>query len=125
MASTIKKPWGREVLYARGPGYAGKIITVEKGRRLSLQYHVRKHETIYVLQGRFVLRLGGRERVLAAGASAVIPPRTVHRFDARFGRVVLLEASTPELTDVVRLEDDYGRATKAPARRTDASRRKK
>ncbi|MBI5882401.1 MAG: cupin domain-containing protein [Elusimicrobia bacterium] len=110
MVTVIRKPWGREILYALGPGYAGKIIVVEKGRRLSLQYHARKHETIYVLEGRLVLRLGRRERVLGPGKGAVIPPKTVHRFEARFGRVRVLEVSTPELKDVVRLEDDYHRA---------------
>lgn len=110
MVTVIRKPWGREIVYARHPKYAGKIIIVERGRRLSLQYHRKKHETIYVLEGRFVLRLGGRERVLKAGAAVSIPPRKVHRFEARFGRVTILEASTSELEDVVRLEDDFGRA---------------
>ncbi|MBI4678332.1 MAG: cupin domain-containing protein [Elusimicrobia bacterium] len=109
--SVIKKPWGREILYARHPRYAGKVIVVNGGHRLSLQYHVEKHETIFVLDGRLVLRLGERSRVLKAGMAAAIPPRTVHRFEARFGRVTVLEASTPELDDVVRLEDDYGRTS--------------
>ncbi|MFA6317386.1 MAG: cupin domain-containing protein [Elusimicrobiota bacterium] len=109
MATVIRKPWGREILYALGPGYAGKIIIVERGRRLSLQYHERKHETIHVLEGRLVLRIEDRERVLKAGSGAVIPPGTVHRFEARFGRVTVLEVSTPELSDVVRLEDDFDR----------------
>lgn len=107
---TVQKPWGHEVWYARSKRYVGKILVINKGHRLSRQYHKVKHETIYTLKGRFVLEIGRRRRVMTPGAGAVIPPGTIHRFIARYGRVTILEVSTPEVDDVVRLTDDYGRA---------------
>jgi mannose-6-phosphate isomerase len=106
----VPKPWGYEIWYAQAPKYVGKILVVNKGHRLSLQYHKKKHETVYVLKGRFVLELAGKKRIAKEGEAFQIPPKTIHRFDARFGRVTLLEASTPEVWDVVRLSDDYGRS---------------
>ncbi|MDX6770818.1 MAG: cupin domain-containing protein [Elusimicrobiota bacterium] len=105
----IKKPWGRELLFARHARYVGKIIVIEKGHRLSLQYHRKKHETVYVLAGRLRLTLGRGTRTLGPGASFAVPPGRTHRFAAVGGRVTLVEVSTPELDDVVRLQDDYGR----------------
>ena len=105
----VEKPWGRELIYARAPKYVGKILVINKGERLSRQYHKVKHETIYVLKGRLSLELKGRTRLAAPGSVFAIPPRAVHRFSAPRGRVTLLEVSTPELWDVVRLSDDYGR----------------
>lgn len=106
---TVPKPWGHEIWYAQGPGYVGKILVIEKGHRLSLQYHKKKHETIYVLRGRLLLELNGRKSVQKPGAACPIPPKAVHRFAAPYGRVTLLEASSPQIWDVVRLEDDYRR----------------
>ena len=114
----VVKPWGYELWWARAKSYVCKLIVVEKGKRLSLQYHKRKHETIYVLRGRLKLRLGRREVVLAPGSSVPIPPGTVHRFQAPYGRVTLFEASTPEVWDVVRLQDDYGRVARARSRKS-------
>lgn len=108
-AKTVKKPWGREIIYAAGPRYVGKIIVIEKGHRLSLQFHKRKHETLYSLEGRCVVEMNGRRRVAPQGTAFVIPPKTVHRFEARYGRVTLLEVSTGQPDDIVRIEDDYGR----------------
>jgi quercetin dioxygenase-like cupin family protein len=106
----IKKPWGHELLFALAPRkYAGKMLIIEKGGRLSLQYHRRKHESLYVLEGRLTLRLGGRTRVAGPGSAFSVPPGTIHRFEAHHGRVTLIEVSTTELEDVVRLSDDYGR----------------
>ena len=106
----IAKPWGHELIFALAPGrYAGKLLVVEKGKRLSLQYHRRKHESLYVLKGKLTLKLGKRTHVAGPGAAFAIPAGTVHRFEARHGRVTLIEASTAELDDVVRLSDDYGR----------------
>jgi mannose-6-phosphate isomerase-like protein (cupin superfamily) len=113
MSATVKtvlKPWGREIWYACNRLYVGKILFIKKGHRLSLQYHKRKHETLYTLKGRFILEKGGRKTVLGAGSAFEIPPKTVHRFEARFGPVTLLEVSTPQVSDIVRLADDYGRA---------------
>ncbi len=108
----IIKPWGHELLFAKAKKYVGKILIIESGHRLSLQYHRRKHESLFVLRGRLGLRLGRKMRTVGPGTAFTIPPRTVHRFEAPKGRVTLLEVSTPELWDVVRIDDDYGRRGK-------------
>lgn len=105
----IEKPWGHEVWFARHKRYVGKILVINKKHRLSRQYHRVKHETIYVLRGRLALELGSRERIVTEGEAFPIAPGTVHRFAAPHGQVTLLEVSTPEVSDVVRLSDDYGR----------------
>ena len=108
----VPKPWGHELWWAQAERYVGKLLVIEKGKRLSLQYHKKKHETIFTLRGRLKLRLGARTRVLGPGTAVPIPPLTVHRFEAPFGRVTLLEVSTPEVWDVVRLQDDFGRGVR-------------
>jgi mannose-6-phosphate isomerase-like protein (cupin superfamily) len=105
----VTKPWGWELWFAQSKHYVGKIIFIRKGHRLSRQYHRRKHETIYSEKSRWLLELGSRRRVMKPGDLAVIKPRQVHRFCAPFEDVRLLEVSTPQVTDVVRLHDDYGR----------------
>ena len=104
----IEKPWGREIWYAHTDRYAGKILEVTRGHLLSLQKHRVKHETLYLLSGRVRLTLGDREVEWAPGTAVEIAPETVHRMEA-LEDSVLLEVSTPELDDVVRLEDRYGR----------------
>ncbi|MBI3288715.1 MAG: cupin domain-containing protein [Elusimicrobia bacterium] len=111
-AETVPKPWGRELIFAKAPKYVGKILVIEKGHRLSLQYHRKKHESLYVLRGRLGLRLGRTTRIVGPGSAFSIPPGTIHRFEAPKGRVTLIEVSTPEIWDVVRLKDDYGRGEK-------------
>lgn len=108
----IPKPWGHEMIFARTKKYVGKILVIEKGHRLSLQLHRRKHESLMVLRGRLKLRLGKKTSTVGPGAAFTVPPRTIHRFEAPKGRVTLIEVSTPELWDVVRLQDDYGRRGK-------------
>lgn len=105
----VSKPWGHELIFARTRKYVGKILVINKGHRLSLQLHRRKHESLLVLRGRLRLTLAGKTATLDPGKAFTIPPRTVHRFEAPQGRVTLVEVSTPELWDVVRLQDDYGR----------------
>ena len=105
---TVDKPWGREVWWAVGAAYAAKRLEIRAGHALSLQYHERKHETLYFLSGRVRLRLGDREMEVGPGHVAVVPPGTVHRLEA-LADAVIFEVSTPELGDVVRLEDRYGR----------------
>ena len=106
----VPKPWGHELIWALVPGrFAGKLLVIEKGHRLSLQYHRRKHESVFVLDGRLTLTLNKRTITVGKGKAYEIPPKTVHRFAARHGRVTLLEVSTTELDDVVRISDDYGR----------------
>jgi mannose-6-phosphate isomerase len=104
----VDKPWGMEEWLAVGARIAMKRITVRAGRRLSLQRHEQKEEAWLVLQGRAKVRFGDVEGEMIAGDVLHLPPGTVHRIEA-VDDVVLLEASTAELTDVVRLEDDYGR----------------
>lgn len=115
----VAKPWGNERIWAWTTRYVGKVLTIETGKRLSLQYHERKDEWILVLDGRLRLTLADEtgathDRDLAPGDSAHIPVGYVHRYEAiETCRVV--EVSTPELEDVVRLQDDFGReGTSAP-----------
>ena len=110
---TVDKPWGRELIWAVTDRYVGKIITVEAGKRLSLQYHERKDEWIHVLRGRLLLTLEDEhgeieDRELGPGDGAHVPTRRRHRYTG-IDTVTLVEVSTPELDDVVRLEDDFGR----------------
>ncbi len=105
----VKKPWGKEIWFAQAPKYVGKILIINKGHRLSKQYHKVKHETLFTLRGRYMMEMNGMLKVMLPGSVAMVPPGTVHRMEARFGRVTLLEVSTPEVHDVVRLSDDYGR----------------
>tara|TARA_B100000131_G_scaffold309397_1_gene339822 strand:- start:1590 stop:1940 length:351 start_codon:yes stop_codon:yes gene_type:complete len=109
----IEKPWGNEVIFAHTDKYVGKILTINKGHRLSRQYHEIKDETIYVSEGTLSLELGEGDKVtelqLNEGHAFHIEPGVIHRFCAPYGCVKLLEVSTPELDDIVRLEDNYGR----------------
>jgi mannose-6-phosphate isomerase len=116
----VDKPWGHEEVFALVEGrYCGKAIHVTAGHALSLQYHERKDEVIAVQSGRAQLEVGPSEDALetfelAPGERVHLPPGVRHRITA-LTDVVLLEASTPELDDVVRLEDRYGReGTAAP-----------
>src|ERR1700746_1908798 len=108
----VAKPWGYEVIWARTDRYVGKILHIEPGHVLSLQYHNKKDETIYVLKGEIVLRVQQGdtliERPLVEGESFHIHPKLIHQFEAVVASD-LLEASTPEIDDVVRLKDRYGR----------------
>src|ERR1035437_4483923 len=107
---TVKKPWGQELIFASAPGlYLGKILTINKGARLSLQYHTKKHETLYVLKGRCLMEIKGKKAVYKPGDAAPIPTGVRHRFAAPYGRVTLLEVSTYHPDDTVRLKDDYNR----------------
>jgi len=105
------KPWGYELLFAHSEYYVGKILFIKKGHRLSRQYHEQKDETIFVLNGKLNLVLNKSEDliILEQGDSYRINPLIIHRMEAKEGDVKLVEVSTPELNDIVRLEDDYGR----------------
>ena len=110
----VEKPWGYELIWSKTEHYAGKILFVRAGESLSLQFHKVKDEAWYVLSGRAELELGAPgERVLnseivGAGGAFHFPPGTVHRVTA-VEDTTILEVSTPQLEDVVRLEDRYGR----------------
>jgi mannose-6-phosphate isomerase len=108
----VEKPWGHELIWARTDRYVGKVLHIEPGHVLSLQYHRKKDETIYVLKGEIILRLQPgdtlTERRLREGEAFHIHPTLIHQFEAVVASD-LLEASTPEIDDVVRLKDRYGR----------------
>lgn len=115
----VKKPWGEERIFAQTARYAGKLIEIRGGESLSYQYHVRKEETVHVLSGRLGLEVeedGVRASLsLSPGETFHIRPGTKHRMFAKGADCLLVEVSTPELDDVVRLEDRYGReGTSAP-----------
>ena len=118
-ARRVEKPWGHELLWAHTDRYVGKIIVIDAGKRLSLQRHVVKDESIYVISGRLRLTLEDESGTigvmeLGAGDHHHIPTGRIHRFEA-VERTELMEISTPELDDVIRLEDDFGReGTSAP-----------
>ena len=104
----VGKPWGRELWLAVEGEYAGKILEVRGGCRLSLQHHVRKKESMFVLSGSVKLFVDGKDLILKEGDSVTIEPGEVHRLEA-LSDARVVEFSTPELDDVVRHEDDYGR----------------
>jgi mannose-6-phosphate isomerase-like protein (cupin superfamily) len=110
----VEKPWGYELWWAQTDRYVGKLLHVKAGTQLSLQYHVRKDETIHLWSGELVLVLGTKDgkdltdHPMRPGDSYHVRPGTVHRMRAVTDCDVL-EVSTPEVEDVVRLEDDFGR----------------
>jgi len=111
----VEKPWGYELIWALGEAYCGKILFVRAGHSLSLQFHREKDESWLVHAGRAKVELGAvgekalKEEVVGAGAAFRFRPGTVHRVTA-LDDTTILEVSTPQLEDVVRLEDAYGRA---------------
>jgi len=109
----VDKPWGHELLWASTDRYVGKILHINAGHLLSLQYHELKHESIYVLSGRMIFRYRDAQgaladRVMGPGEAQQVPTGLVHQFEA-IEDTDVLEASTPHLDDVVRLQDRYGR----------------
>lgn len=112
MHHIVEKPWGRELIWAHTDEYAAKKIYITRGHRLSLQYHNKKVETVYVLSGTLHLVFGDETIVMKPGESKHIPAGTHHRMMAGPDEdVELMEVSTPQLDDVVRLDDDYGRSS--------------
>jgi mannose-6-phosphate isomerase len=110
----VEKPWGHELIWAKAEGYAGKLLFVRAGQALSLQFHREKDESWYVLDGRAELQLGEagqavlKTEIVGPGAAFRFRPGTVHRVRA-VEDTTIVEVSTPELEDIVRLEDEYGR----------------
>ena len=109
----IEKPWGYELHWAKTDRYVGKLIHVKAGHALSLQYHNQKDETIYLHSGKLLFEIQQGEaltkREMLPGERVHITPKTIHRMTA-VDDSDIFEVSTPELDDVVRLEDRYGRA---------------
>lgn len=109
----VEKPWGGEIWFAHNDLYAGKFIWMHKGARSSLQYHCQKHETIYIQQGSARATLEDEtgqlvEQIVRAGDVIENKPGRKHRLEA-LEELQLIEVSTPQLDDVVRVEDDYQR----------------
>ena len=114
----VEKPWGYEIVWAETDRYVGKVLHITSGHKLSRQYHERKDETFYVQSGEMQLEIGEvgavRTITMKRGDSYHCAPKTIHRMVATTD-VDVIEVSTPELDDVVRLEDAYGReGTKVP-----------
>ncbi|MFC2068324.1 cupin [Chloroflexota bacterium] len=113
MPQKTEKPWGFELLIAHTSKYAGKIISIRQGHRLSLQYHKLKDETIFIQEGKALFEVEGSDgrmtsNVVQPEYSIQIPPFTKHRLQA-IEDTTIFEVSSPELEDVERLADDYGR----------------
>ena len=112
----VEKPWGWELWWAHTERYVGKTLFIKAGEQLSLQYHEQKDETIFIQEGEMLFIVdtqdgqGLREVLMKPGDAFHVRPGTIHRMRA-ITDVLVLEASTPEVEDVVRLEDSYGRAT--------------
>jgi mannose-6-phosphate isomerase len=110
----VEKPWGYELIWALTDAYCGKLLVVREGHELSLQFHREKDESWYVLEGRAQIELAAAGEkatstdVVKSGAAFRLTPGTVHRIRA-LEDTTILEVSTPQLDDVVRLEDAYGR----------------
>lgn len=114
MTQHVDKPWGHEEIWAHTANYVGKILFIKEGHRLSLQHHERKEETIRIASGVMSLELEAEDGTmethrLEAGDVRHIAPRRRHRMYA-VTDVSVIEVSTTELNDVVRHQDDYGRA---------------
>jgi len=112
----VEKPWGYELHWAKTDRYVGKLIHVNKGHALSLQYHNKKDETIFLSSGKllFEIEIDGQltSREMKPGEAVHVTPKTVHRMTA-IEDSDIFEVSTPELDDVVRLKDNYGREDKS------------
>ena len=123
------KPWGREIWFAWTPAYAGKILEIKKGHRFSLQYHEKKIETQLIIEGKVKFTYGKNpkkltEVVLHAGEKVDIPAGMLHRAEALV-KTIIFEVSSPELDDVVKLADDYGRVGKGNDEKLDLKLAKK
>ncbi len=105
----VEKPWGREIIWALTEKYVGKILEINAGHALSTQFHRVKDETIMVISGTMELLFEGESFILNEGDSRRIAPGSVHRMIA-LTDCRIAEVSTPELDDIVRLDDRYGRA---------------
>jgi len=109
----VNKPWGHEKIWAKTEKYVGKILTIDAGHRLSLQYHEFKEETVMVLTGILRIWTSDNDRDffdLSQGEVYHVKPGDVHRFGStQFSSVSIIEVSTPELKDVIRIKDDYDR----------------
>lgn len=123
------KPWGKEIWFAWNPKYAGKILEINKGHRFSLQYHEKKIETQLIIEGKIKFTFGKdpknlSELIFEAGEKVDIPAKLLHRAEA-LEKTIIFEVSTPELEDVIKIEDDYGRTGKGNNEKMDEKLSKK
>ena len=111
MIKKVEKPWGHEIIWAQTNQYIGKILHIKSGHRLSRQYHQAKDETVYVLEGT-LYNYDGEDCLekISKGESLRIMPHQIRRFCANDEDVTLIEVSTHQIDDVIRLDDDYGRS---------------
>ena len=126
---TKPKPWGQEIWFSWTKQYAGKILEIHKGHQFSLQYHEKKTETQYIFSGKILLTYGTnpkklRKKILSAGQKFYVPVGMIHRAKA-LEKTLIFEVSTPELDDVVKLADDYGRSGKGNDEKADKKLAKK
>ena len=105
----VEKPWGYEKWWAITDKYVGKILYIKNNHRLSLQYHNIKMESMLILEGKCRMTVGDKTIIMDIGDSINIIPKTIHRMEAIDGDLKNIEVSTPELEDVVRIQDDYSR----------------
>lgn len=108
MIKQVEKPWGKEEWWAQTEHYVGKLLHVKARERLSLQYHRYKEETMYLLHGEIKMTLDDHVTHMTPGGIVHIPPNTIHRVEA-ITDAVIIEVSTPEVDDIVRIHDDYAR----------------
>ena len=106
----VEKPWGHEIIWAETKDYVGKLLHIKKGHRLSKQYHEVKEETLYVIKG-VLYNEDENDKIIKVnvGECFHVNVGQIHRFGAVENDVEVIEVSTPHLSDVVRLEDDYRR----------------
>lgn len=108
------KPWGKEIWFSWTKNYAGKVIELKKGHRYSLQQHKNKTETQYIFSGKVLFTYGNdqkklKNKILKAGEKIFVPAGMIHRAKA-LEKTLIFEVSTPDLDDVTKLADDYGRS---------------
>jgi mannose-6-phosphate isomerase-like protein (cupin superfamily) len=103
----IEKPWGHEEWWAQTDKYVGKLLYINNGHRLSLQYHNIKDESMRVLKGELTFILDDNKFQLKEGDIIHVLPGQIHRMEANNGDVIVIEVSTPEVDDIVRVNDDY------------------
>jgi len=106
----VEKPWGKEEIIEVNDAYCVKRLTMHSGCRCSYQYHERKTETIYVIRGPLYITIEGETKSYSPGETITIKPRVKHRMSAVEMHAIYVECSTPDLEDVVRVDDDFGRA---------------
>lgn len=109
MLDIVDKPWGYEVVLVNNGRYVVKELGIRQDHRISLQYHKKKHETWFIWEGEGAVTIGGIMESYHPGKIFDIPSKTVHRIYSGKGLTKVIETSTPELNDIVRVEDDYGR----------------